>query len=146
MATTTPASSWTVGKAARAAGLSAKAVRLYESKGLLPQAPRTEAGYRLYRKEDIAVLRFIRQAKTLGLSLGEIRGILDLRCGGVTPCHHVVALLDERIREIDRTIAGLRQLRGDLADTRAHAKQHQTDHSDGVCGIIEHAHNEQPRR
>ncbi len=37
----------TVGRAARRAGLTPKAVRLYESKGLLDPAPRTDAGYRL---------------------------------------------------------------------------------------------------
>jgi DNA-binding transcriptional MerR regulator len=135
--TITPAT-WTVGKAAQAAGLSAKAVRLYESKGLLPQAPRTAAGYRIYSDGDIAILRFIRQAKTLGLSLGEIRDILDLRRGGDAPCRHVVALLDQRIREIDRTITELRQLRRALAGTRSHARQHQAEHAAGVCGIIEH--------
>jgi DNA-binding transcriptional MerR regulator len=139
MTATTPAATWTVGKAAQAAGLSAKAVRLYEAKGLLPAAERTEAGYRLYSDEDITILRFVRQAKTLGLSLAEIRDILDLRRGGVPPCRHVVALLDERIREVDRTISELRQLRRTLAGTRSHAKQHQTEHTDGVCGIIEHA-------
>jgi DNA-binding transcriptional MerR regulator len=126
-----------VGKAAEAAGLSAKAVRLYQAKGLLPEAKRTEAGYRLYSEDDIAVLRFIHQAKTLGLSLGEIRDILDLRRDGTTPCRHVVALLDQRIREVDRTIAELRQLRRALADTRSAASPHQIDDS-CVCGIIEH--------
>lgn len=60
MTTTTPTTTWTVGKAAQAAGLSAKAVRLYEAKGLLAEAPRTDAGYRVYTDEDIAILRFIR--------------------------------------------------------------------------------------
>ena len=135
---------WTVGKAAHAAGLSAKAVRLYEAKGLLPEAGRTGAGYRTYTDDDITVLRFIRQAKTLGLSLGEIRDILDIRRGGTPPCGHVVALLDQRIRDIDRTITELRQLRKTLAGTRSHARQHQADHTGGVCGIIEHAHDEPP--
>ncbi len=130
---------WTVGKAAQAAGVSAKAVRLYEAKGLLPEARRTQAGYRAYTDDEITVLRFIRQAKTLGLSLGEIRDILDLHRGGTTPCPHVVALLGQRIREIDRTITELRQLRHALAGTRAHARRHQADHAGGVCGIIEHA-------
>ena len=133
------ADTWTVGKAARAAGLSAKAVRLYEARGLLPEAERTEAGYRTYTDEDIAVLRFIRQAKTLGLSLGEIRDVLDIRRGGTAPCCHVVALLDQRIREVDHTITELRQLRHALAGTRAHAAQYQAEDTDGVCGIIEHA-------
>ena len=109
-------------------------MRLYESKGLPPEAPRTGAGYRIYSDGDIAILRFIRRAKTVGLSLGEI---LDLRRGGTAPCRHVVALLDQRIREIDRTITELRQLRRTLADTRSHARQHQAEHAAGVCGIIE---------
>lgn len=85
------------------------------------------------------MLRFIRQAKTLGLSLTEIRDILDLRRGGTTPCRHVIALLDERIREIDHTTSELRHLRQTLAGTRTWARQHQDTHPDGVCHIIEHA-------
>ena len=63
---------FTVGQAARATGLSPKAIRLYEAKALLPPAERTEAGYRLFSDEDLTTLRFIRQAKTLGLRLDEI--------------------------------------------------------------------------
>ena len=135
----TTATTWTVGKAARAAGLSAKAVRLYEAKGLLPEAERTDAGYRTYTDDDVTVLRFIRQAKTLGLSLSEIRDILDIRRDGTAPCRHVLGLLDQRIRDIDHTISELCQLRRTLAGTRAHAARHQTGHPDEVCGIIEHA-------
>ena len=139
MTTTHPTTTWTVGTAAPAAGLSAKPARLYEAKGLLPEAERTDAGYRTYKDDDITVLRFIRQAKTLGLSLGEIRDILNIRRGGTAPCRHVLSLLDQRIRDIDHTISELRQLRQTLAGTRAHAAQHQTRHADEVCGIIEHA-------
>src|SRR5258708_19766294 len=134
------ATTWTVGKAAQAAGLSAKAVRLYEAKGLLPAAERTRAGLRSNPDDDITVLRFIRQAKPLGLSLGEIRDIIDLRRRGTTPCRHVVALLDQRIGEVDRTITELRQLRRALAGSRAHARQHQTQHGDpSASGIIQPA-------
>ena len=128
----------TVGKAAQAAGLTPKAVRLYEARGLLPEAERTEAGYRTYTDDDITVLRFIGQAKTLGLSLAEIRDILDIRRGGTMPCRHVVRLLDQRIREVDHTLTELRQLRLSLADTRATAQDQMQD-GDAVCGIIQHA-------
>jgi len=128
----------TVGKAAQAAGLTPKAVRLYEARGLLPEAERTEAGYRTYTDDDITVLRFIGQAKTLGLSLAEIRDILDIRRGGTMPCRHVVRLLDQRIREVDHTLTELRQLRRSLAGTRATAQDQMQD-GDAVCGIIEHA-------
>jgi MerR family copper efflux transcriptional regulator len=127
----------TIGEAAAAAGLSAKAVRLYESRSLLPDVDRTAAGYRLYSDEHVAVLRFIRQAKTLGLTLTEIRDILDIRRDGTQPCRHVLQLLDQHIADLDRTITELRQLRRALAATRDHAASRPVD-SDAVCGIIEH--------
>lgn len=108
----------TVGQAAQASGLSPKAIRLYERKGLLPPAQRTDAGYRLFSGEDLATLRFVRQAKTLGLRLDEIGDILTLRRGDTTPCQHVEQLLDQRITEIDRTITELRHLRTTLTRTR----------------------------
>lgn len=133
----------TVGAAAKAAGVSAKAVRLWESKGLLPPAERTAAGYRLFTDADVGVLRFIRQAKTLGLHLSEIKDILDLQRGGATPCTRVTELLDGRIAEIDRTLADLRALRRSLASARHTARdvQRRGEHA-VVCQLIEHAHSE----
>ena len=55
---------YTAGQAAKQAEVTRKAIRIYEDKGLLPPTERTEAGYRLFTPNDIAVLRFIRQAKT----------------------------------------------------------------------------------
>lgn len=127
-----------MGQAARATGVSAKAIRLWEARGLLAAARRTEAGYRMFTGDDLAAVRFIRQAKTLGLRLDEIGEILDLRRAGRVPCDHVVGLLDRRIAEIDLTIGELRELRARLADTRHRAAA--TMPADrGVCLIIEHA-------
>lgn len=128
----------TVGAAAKAAGVSAKAVRLWESKGLLPPAERTEAGYRLFSDDDIAVLRFIRQAKTLGLTLPEIKNIIDLQRDGAAPCGRVTELLDAHIAEIDRTLTELRQLRRSLALARQAAREGQRRGENAVvCRIIE---------
>ncbi len=79
----------TIGQAARRSGLSPKAIRLYEAKGLLDAADRTPSGYRTYTDEDVAVLRFIRQAKSLDLRLNEIRDVIDLQRGGARPCQTV---------------------------------------------------------
>lgn len=128
----------TVGAAAQAAGVSAKAVRLWESKGLLPPAERTEAGYRLFTDDDLAVLRFIRQAKTLGLTLPEIKNIIDLQRDGATPCGRVTELLDAHIADIDRTLTELRQLRRSLSSARQIARdgKRRGEHA-VVCRIIE---------
>ena len=128
----------TVGAAAQAAGVSAKAVRLWESKGLLPPAERTEAGYRIFTDDDLGILRFIRQAKTLGLTLPEIKKIIDLQRGGTTPCGCVTELLDSHIADIDRTLTELRQLRRSLASARQTAREGQRRGQYAVvCQIIE---------
>jgi MerR family copper efflux transcriptional regulator len=128
----------TVGAAAKAVGVSAKAVRIWEAKGLLPPATRTEAGYRLFSDDDIAILRFILRARTLGLTLPEIKDILDLHRQGTAPCEQVTVLLDQHIRDIDRAIAELQALRASLA---AALKAARSDRRRGrtatVCRIIE---------
>jgi DNA-binding transcriptional MerR regulator len=128
----------TVGKAAELAGVSAKAVRLYEARGLLVEADRSEAGYRLFSSDDVAVLRFVRQAKALGLHLGEIKEILDLQRGGAQPCERVTQLLDAHIADIDRRVADLNQLRRSLAAARRSAREARRRGGDAVvCRIIE---------
>lgn len=128
----------TVGDAADAVGVSAKAIRIWEAKGLLPPAERTQAGYRLFTDHDIAILRFIVRARTLGLTLSEIKDILDLHRQGMAPCEQVTALLDKHIRDIDRAIADLRALRTTLATALQSARSDQRrGQAATVCRIIE---------
>lgn len=135
----------TVGAAAETAGVSAKAIRLWESKGLLPPAERTGAGYRLFTDQDVAVLRFIRQAKALDLSLTEIKDILDLQRDGAAPCHRVTELLDNHIADIDRALVDLRALRRSLTTARRAARDSQRRGEDAVvCRIIETAQASPP--
>jgi MerR family copper efflux transcriptional regulator len=128
----------TVGEAARRAGVSPKAVRLYEAKGILPPAKRTESGYRTYSEGDIQVLRFVRRARALGLRLEEIGRILDLQRQGAQPCGTVVQLLEGHLRDIDRTIRELRALRKGLA-TALDVAMSSAERGDEVvvCPIIE---------
>jgi Cu(I)-responsive transcriptional regulator len=67
-----------IGEASTATGISAKMIRYYEETGLIVPAKRTEAGYRVYRDNDIQTLRFIRRARDLGFSVKQIEGLLQL--------------------------------------------------------------------
>lgn len=130
----------TVGQAARSTGVSAKAIRLWDAKGLLATR-RTANGYRSFTAGDLAELRFIRQAKNLGLRLDDIGEILDLRHAGNAPCGRVVELLDRRIGEIDQVIEQLNQLRTELSRTRHRSSTAPSSSVAGVCPIIEQATN-----
>lgn len=67
-----------IGQAASAAGVTPKMIRHYESLGLIPEADRTESGYRLYGARELEQLRFIRQCRALGFSIPEIESLLAL--------------------------------------------------------------------
>ena len=67
-----------IGEASTLSAVSAKMIRHYESLGLLPKVPRTEAGYRVYDEASVHTLRFIRRARDLGFNMKEIEALLGL--------------------------------------------------------------------
>src|SRR5438093_8555998 len=78
-----------IGQLARQVGVTAKAIRFYEAKRVLPRPTRGANGYRLYGQDAVETLTFVKQAAALGLTLGEIREIIAIRQGGGPPCRHV---------------------------------------------------------
>src|SRR5438128_1859984 len=103
-----------IGEIAEQTGLSTKALRYYERVGLIDEPDRTASGYRDYDAGVLDRLRFIRSAQAVGLTLGEIRGVIAFREEGSPPCGHVLDLIDRRAADVDRRIAELRSLRDDL--------------------------------
>ena len=90
-----------IGELAERAGTTAKTLRFYEEQGLLPPAERTPSGYRDYAPETAARIDFVHRGQAAGLTLAQIRQILDIRDGGAAPCEHVRDLLDARLAEIE---------------------------------------------
>lgn len=104
-----------IGELAAATGTTTKTLRFYEAAGLLQAAPRAGNGYRDYPVDIIDRLDFIRRGQAAGLTLAQVRDILDIRDAGQPPCQHVQNLLADRLAHLDRQIADLLGLRETVA-------------------------------
>ena len=108
----------TIGALAERAGVHIETIRYYERIGVLPAPHRTEGGHRLYGREHLERLTFIRRGRELGFSLGEMRTLLGLMDGGHT-CGEVRAVVLDHLGRIRAKIADLRRMERTLAGTAA---------------------------
>jgi MerR family copper efflux transcriptional regulator len=126
----------TVGHVAARAQVSADAVRYYERLKLLPAARRTAAGYRIFDSTDVDRVRAIRRAQTLGMSLGEIRGLFPQGPLGQSQCHRVRRLLAEKIAQTDARISELREFGRMLRSNVAACDRAIAIGGDAACPIL----------
>lgn len=99
-----------IGEVASRAGVSVDTVRYYERLKLLPRAPRSEGGFRLFTTETVERVRFIKQAQDIGLSLDEIKELLTSG-GGVEECQRMRDLLHTKLADVDKRMKTLREFR-----------------------------------
>ena len=103
-----------IGQLARRLDLNTQTIRYYERIGLLPEPGRTASGYRVYGEEDERRLRFVKNARSVGLSLGEVKEILALHERGEAPCGYVTEAIARRAGEVERQIAELTEFKDEL--------------------------------
>ena len=122
-----------IGEASSASGVSTKMIRYYESIGLIPEATRSESGYRLYSDVDVHTLRFIRAARDLGFSVEQIEELLVLWRDRSRASADVKRLALDHVEELELKIEDLRQM--------VHTLKHLADHCRGderpYCPIID---------
>jgi DNA-binding transcriptional MerR regulator len=103
-----------IGELAARAEVTAKALRHYERLGLIPAPLRTAAGYRDYGQGALRRVQFIVAGQRVGLSLRQLRQILEVRERGEAPCAHALVLVNERLRDVEEAIAHLTALQAEL--------------------------------
>jgi DNA-binding transcriptional MerR regulator len=97
-----------VGELAKHTGLTVRTLHHYDEIGLLKPSGRSESGYRLYSRDDVARLHGIQALRHLGLALGDIAAMLEE--GGTPPG----LIIEQQIRALDREIAQASELRDHL--------------------------------
>jgi len=127
-----------IGELAAETGVPTKTIRFWEAEGLLPEPDRTPSGYRDYAAAAAERLDFIRHAQTAGLTLKQIRQLLDISDDGTPPCEHLAAAVSERLAlaEVDARIAELRATRTHLQQLATRAATQDPAECEGFCSII----------
>jgi len=120
----------TITELAREAGITARAIRFYESKGLL--TPRRAGTTRIYTHRERGRLQLILRGKCLGFSLTDIGEYLDLYDADPTQHDQIVLLLDKvnnRIGELESQKADIDDTLKELSSVRAQALAAMDDES-----------------
>jgi Cu(I)-responsive transcriptional regulator len=111
---------YSIGRAAELSGVTPKMIRHYEALELIPKAARTSGDYRVYSPSDVHTLRFIRRARSLGFSMEEIAGLLNLWRNQRRASAEVKRLALKHIAELDSKIEELQSMRTALSGLAKH--------------------------
>lgn len=129
----------TVSELARRAGVTADTVRHYTRSGLLAPTRDKSNGYNCYSDSDLARLLFIRKARLLGFSLGDIRDILKESSHGHSPCPQVRKIMEQRLQDTRLGLQNLEKLQARMEHAAALWANMPDGMADGeaMCHLIE---------
>lgn len=116
-----------IGELADQAGITPRTIRYYESLGLMGPSEREGRGFRYYTVAELARLRKIEVLKGLGLSLEEIRSVIELYFNDGMEIHakqKVLEILISHLQETEDKIEALQKFRVELQSNIAKLQQH----------------------
>ena len=108
-----------IGELAKRVGVPVATIRYYEQQGLIEKPARSESNYRRYAPEASKQLDFIRQCRSLDISLTETRRLIKLAEAPNDNCDEVDVLLDEHIGKVQEQRRNLAKLERELKALRA---------------------------
>lgn len=101
----------TIGQVAKQAQVNIETIRYYERRGLVPEPPRRESGYRQYSPDTVARIKFIKRAQELGFSLKEIQELLALRVDPVMTSADIKRRAEAKLADIDAKLRDLKRMK-----------------------------------
>src|SRR5581483_9749567 len=99
---------------AERSGVNLQTIRYYQEIGLLPEPPRSAAGYRRFPPDAVRRVRFIKRAQERGFALAEVKELLALRVQPGATCADVRERTTAKIADIDDKIRDLRSMKAAL--------------------------------
>lgn len=112
-----------IGQVAKMTGASSKAIRYYESAGLIPK-PARRGNYRIYSELDVFLIHMCKHGQTVGFSLAEIKQLIDKRLETKSfPLSFANTLFDKKKAELQQQINELHELESQLESLRQEMNQ-----------------------
>ncbi|MCY1336495.1 Mercuric resistance operon regulatory protein [compost metagenome] len=121
-----------IGELAKLTDCPVETIRYYEREGLLPPPSRGENNYRAYGEAHVERLTFIRNCRSLDMTHGEIRRLLELREQPTAGCADANALIDEHIAHVRTRIVSLQAMEQQLLELRRRCRE-----GGQACGILQ---------
>ena len=106
--------SFTIGELASQTGVKVVTIRYYEQVGVLPVPARTSSNYRVYNRDHLRRLQFIRRSRDLGFSLDQIREMLRLSTDDTPSCAEICAITAHHLEDIEDKVRDLKRLAKEL--------------------------------
>lgn len=104
----------TIGSLAERAGVNVETIRFYQRKRLLRQPARPPGGIRRYAEADVARVKFVKSAQTLGFSLHEVQQLLKLEDGA--HCREAAELAARHLADVRARLSDLMRMEQALSD------------------------------
>lgn len=123
-----------IGQVAEATGLTAKAIRHYESLGLVVPDRQLSNDYRAYSLQDVDDLRFLQRSRAVGFSLDEAGQLLEFYRNPKRNSAEVHALVIEKLARLDQQWLTLNLMRQTLTEMAAECAADDSSN----CAIINH--------
>ena len=125
---------YTISQLARAAGVPTSTLRYYERVGLVCPTSRANNNYRVYTRETLQRIYFIRAAQATGFTLDDVRTLLALNDGEMALCQDVQPLIAKRLDEISKRIKEMRQLQRILKSMLVQCHEQEPD---TLCHVVD---------
>jgi MerR family mercuric resistance operon transcriptional regulator len=110
----------TIGELSRRTGVNIETIRYFEKVGLIATPPRTDGGHRVYDRDQVRALGFIRRARELGFTPLDVRAILNLGGPGKAGCDNVRAIAAHHLEQVRAKMRDLVEFEALLASTIEH--------------------------
>lgn len=99
-----------IGKLAEKCNVNKETIRYYERIGLIPKPYRTDSGYRMYSKQVVDRLNFIKRMQELGFTLNEIDKLLGVVDRDEAKCRDTYNFTIDKIEDIQQKIRDLKRI------------------------------------